>query len=267
MPHFAFLPYRYLLIVLSRVFAHHEVASVRDRTLLRRWFWRAASAGPAAFPGSTTGAARTLCSKVDPGDLDTTLQQLLSAVPARSGYPAVDGFRSNAAAGKIVACVLWNLKPRSLRDGAAITHGQLAEALGEAQTPGPVMPAVISRRLLPADVPDSAARRLLIPGLESAPAEVIGLIADNPTVTDEAWSAVLDSHAITVDARQHLPADLSGFVQARAAVLATHIEQFLEIRWESDFENTPDLTALIVDDLDVDDSDSAPADTITASSR
>ena len=56
-PHITFLPYQYLLIVLSRLFAHHPEPDGRNLQLLRRWFWRAALVGPALFKGGTTRCA------------------------------------------------------------------------------------------------------------------------------------------------------------------------------------------------------------------
>ncbi len=37
-PHFAFLPYRHLLVVLTRVFGHHPTLDHRQIQLLRRWY-------------------------------------------------------------------------------------------------------------------------------------------------------------------------------------------------------------------------------------
>jgi len=45
-PHFAFLPYRYLLVVLTRFFAHFPEPHPRNRILFVHWFWRAALIGP-----------------------------------------------------------------------------------------------------------------------------------------------------------------------------------------------------------------------------
>lgn len=45
-PHFSFLSYRYLLVVLTRFFSHYPQSAPRNIELLRRWFWRAAVIGP-----------------------------------------------------------------------------------------------------------------------------------------------------------------------------------------------------------------------------
>ncbi len=59
--HYSLLAYRYLLVVLARFFAHHPHPDQRNLRLLRRWYWRAALAGPGVFKGSVTGAMRVLC--------------------------------------------------------------------------------------------------------------------------------------------------------------------------------------------------------------
>ena len=73
-PHVSFLAYRYLLVVLARFFAVHPSPNVRDRQLLRRWYWRAAVVGPSAFKGAQTGAIRSLCTQVAPDDMSGSIQ-------------------------------------------------------------------------------------------------------------------------------------------------------------------------------------------------
>ncbi|MGL5829112.1 MAG: DUF262 domain-containing protein, partial [Angustibacter sp.] len=76
-PHISFLPYRYLLVVLTRFFAHfpqpHEVNIRR----LSRWFWRASIIGPAGFPGNITGATRQLSRCIVPGEENASLTRLM----------------------------------------------------------------------------------------------------------------------------------------------------------------------------------------------
>ena len=57
-PHITLLAYRYLLVTLTCLFAHHPNPDSRNRRLLRRWYWRAAVAGPQQFKGGTAAAAR-----------------------------------------------------------------------------------------------------------------------------------------------------------------------------------------------------------------
>jgi len=253
-PHFAFLPYRHLLIVLARFFAHHPDLSDRETLLLRRWFWRAAAAGPELFPGSTTGTARALCSRVIPGDRAATFSGLLSAVPREKvGYPDVGHFRSNHATGKIIACSLWALHPRSLRDGNPIGRTALIEAVGDAQTPRPAMTAIVTRRGISQQFADSTARWLLAPGLEAAPSEVPAILAAVPSgVSDDLWREVHTSHAVSEAAAAALAdADFDKFVRTRTESLRLSMMAFMDSRWEYGFEESLSLDAFVIDDLEI----------------
>ncbi|WP_220098545.1 DUF262 domain-containing protein [Mycolicibacterium duvalii] len=251
-PHFAFLPYRHLLIVLARFFAHYREPTEREVQLLRRWFWRAAAAGPELFPGSTTGTARALCARVVPGNRNETFAGLLAAVPREKvGYPDVANFRSNHATGKMIACSMWALHPRSLRDTLIIERSSLIEAVGNAQTPRPAMTAIISRGL-PQELTGAAARWLLVPGLEYAPSEVPGVLATLPQgISDSAWRSVRESHAISEESVSALArGDSEKFVRSRTESLREATIHFMDSRWEYGFEETLSLDAFIVDDLE-----------------
>lgn len=256
-PHFAFLPYRHLLIVLARFFAHHPSPNTREAQLLRRWFWRAAAAGPEIFPGSTTGTARALCSRVFPGDIDKTLSELLSAVPRdRVGYPDVQHFRTNHASGKMIACSMWALKPRSLRTGELLERSTLIDALGDAQTPRPAMTALVPRRGLPPENADTAARWLLVPGLEAAPSEVLAILRSAPLdFSHELWIATCESHGIEASGATALnQGDVTEFINIRDESLRLALKAFMDSRWEYGFEDTPPLDRYILDDLEFEES-------------
>ncbi|WP_217157944.1 DUF262 domain-containing protein [[Mycobacterium] fortunisiensis] len=253
-PHFAFLPYRHLLIVLARFFAHHPAPNERETQLLRRWFWRAAAAGPEIFPGSTTGTARALCSRVIPDNLDKTLQGLLGAVPRdRVGYPDVQHFRTNHATGKMIACSMWALHPRSLRSGELLERSTLIDVLGDAQTPRPAMTAIVPRRGLPSENADTAARWLLAPGLEAAPSEVLGMLRSAPPdLPQELWEATCESHGIAPWATTALAeGDMTRFINIRDESLRIALKAFMDSRWEYGFEDTPPLDHYVLDDLEL----------------
>ena len=86
-PHFTFLAYRYLLVVLTRFFAHFPDPDFRNLVLLRRWYWRAALAGPAVSRGSATGAMRALARSVDPRSESGSVQALMDLVNGKPPYP------------------------------------------------------------------------------------------------------------------------------------------------------------------------------------
>ncbi|MFF2556497.1 DUF262 domain-containing protein [Nocardia sp. NPDC058058] len=252
-PHFSFLPYRHLLVVLARVFGHHSELNGRQIQLLRRWYWRAAAAGTSLFPGGNSGTLRALCTMVVPNSLDATLHNLLEVIPqSKTSLPDVHRFRTNHASGKMIACALWANRPRSLRDGGQLSQNDLVEALGEAQTPRPALTALVSRRAAGASKADSAARWLLIPGLEAAPAEVPAILSSRPIGIDESdWEAVLTSHAIGMEAASALSDNnIQAFVRDREDDLSILVRRFMAHRMEFGFEDTPPLDHLVVDDLE-----------------
>lgn len=120
-PHFAFLPYRYLLVVLTRFFAHFPEPHPRNRILLVRWFWRAAMIGPGP---SWTSAMRMLAIRIIAREESKSIQRLLETpIDAVLRRPKLTEFRTNAAGGRIILAALWGLQPRSLLTGA-LTKGK-----------------------------------------------------------------------------------------------------------------------------------------------
>lgn len=256
-PHFALLPYRHLLIVLTRVFAHHALENPRERQLLRRWLWRAASAGPGVVPGSTTGTARAFCTKVDPADIGTTLTALLEAVPqVMLRIPDVSKFRTNHAQSKIVTCAMWEKGPRSLTDGHTIERRELAESLGDSQTPREALTAVVPRGTSAEGETDTAARWLMLPGVELRPREIVELLAVGSSSIETVWPDVLKSHVISPTAAYAFTAkNWADFTEERQQEIQTVVKEFLESRWELGFENSVSLDSFLIDDdedLDLD---------------
>lgn len=258
-PHFAFLPYRYLLVVLTRWFAHFPEPSERERTLLRRWLWRAASIGPALFPGSTTGTMRALCARITPGDRRGSLRALLDAVAAgQLAEPDVRRFHTNYASGKVIACAMWARQPRSFRDGSIYEGNDLTQVIEDAQTPARAVITILGRRNLAPRLVDTAANRLVAPGIEIAPGEIDQVLVAPPFDLDPvSWAAVCDSHVLGDAALIHLRAGrFEDFLEQREHDLRKAVEAFLASRWERAFEDTPPLDELIMDDV-VDDDDAA----------
>ncbi|MEZ5212013.1 DUF262 domain-containing protein [Gordonia sp. (in: high G+C Gram-positive bacteria)] len=244
-PHTAFLPYKYLLVVLTRVFGHHSMSEPSQRRLLKRWLWRAAAAGPGVFPGSTTGAARALCGRVDVDDPDRTLVGLIDAIPEnRLEVPDVRSFRTNHATGKTIACAMWSLHPRALDTGLPLGTTQLAAALEDAQTPRDAFVAIVGRGPLPDSLANSAGRWLLAPGAEPAmdhTVEALVARAEEPEI--------LASHCLTESTVAELAnAQQEDFVEARGVALQQMVDDFLQRRWELGFESRPPLARFVFDD-------------------
>ncbi|MDT0302653.1 DUF262 domain-containing protein [Streptomonospora wellingtoniae] len=253
-PHFTLLPYRYLLVVLTRVFGHFPNPDATNRRLLRRWLWRAARLGPEVSRGSTTGAVRQLCGKVRPDSLTGSVQDLLKTV-ARDEPPLPDvrRFRTNEAAAKIVLCSWWALKPRDPSSAEPFDTGQLAEAIADQSTVADAVRYIFA----PGTVPDSqrswAANRLLVPTMTREEGKTIGEVLATPPLfadEDDEWEATLRSHLV-------MPGDLpllrdgriSDFLERRQETLLLHLEDFLDQMCEWDFEDTPPINDLVIEDL------------------
>jgi hypothetical protein len=254
-PHLSMLAYRYLLIVLSRLFAHHPEPDDRSLHLLRRWYWRAAVVGPGFFKGHILGATSSLSSKVRPNDLSGSIQGLLEAVDQKDApIPSLDRFRTNEASTKITLCAWWDLEPRSPRTGQPYERAQLSELLNGHTTAADAVRYIISRRQVPKPYRLWAANRILIPTEEEPVDEIAGLLMQPPLeLTDECWTAVLRSHGMSLDMTVPLAdGKVVEFLEARQAMLRDDLRRFLQRMCEWGFEDTPSLSELVVEDLDED---------------
>jgi len=251
-PHFTFLPYRYLMIVLTRVFAHHPGLDPTNERLLARWFWQAAVLGPGVFKGGTTGATRVLCGKVHPGDLTASVHELLDALsPAAATVPDLLRFRTASAGAKIVLCSWWDRAPRSPDTGAPYERSALAETLADRSTSADAVLHLFAPRRVPERSRSWAANRVLMPAL-TEPTNVVGdvLLRRTLDVGEELWHQTLDSHCVTPEIERLLADDdIEGMLSARQLVLAEVLESFLKRKCEWGFENTPPLAELMLDDL------------------
>ena len=257
-PHFTLLPYKYLLVVLTRLFAHYPELNERDGLLLRRWFWRAAVVGPEIFRGNTTGAVRLQNRAIQPdGDLEGSIQRLLELVPFTPfRTPDLDRFRSNEAATKVVLCAWWSLGPRSLSSGKVFESTDLAEIVGVSRTPADAVQTVITPAFLTRDLRTWAANRVLYPSTDpgelAAVEGVLAVPAGRQLLAAEPLQEALVSHCITPAAAEALTdGDFDGFLEDRQMALERQLKNFLQQRCEWEYEDTPPLDSLVLDD-DVD---------------
>lgn len=250
-PHITMVAYKFLLIVLTRVFAHHPAPDPRNLQLLRRWYWRTALAGPSLFKGSTTGTTRALNTRVRLGDVSGTVQDLLATVPGNKfPLPNLSKFATNVGEGKIVLAAWWNTGPRSLLTGEPYDRAALSAALEDSSTAAEAVHSVINRRDVPHALRSSAANRLLAPD-EGLPKDGIDAeLSRSPlAIGAEGWASVLRTHSIT-PAMSELLADgrTTTFLETRGMLLAKQLEDFLRRMCEWDFENTPPLEDLLFDE-------------------
>ncbi len=249
-PHFAFLPYRYLVVVLTRFFAHFPEPHPANRGLLRRWFWRAAMAGPGPFASSWTNAMRVLATRIVAGDESGSIQRLLDApIDKELRCPSLTGFRTNTAASRIIMAALWDLTPRSLLTGQPYERAELVEAISPDGTLKDVAHQILRR-----ETEKVAANRLFV--LEEELPEGVPTLLERAAGRED--DAVLASHALDTPMVDKLAQrDTRGFLSDRQARIEAVVRTFLQRMAETEFEDTPPL-----DDFDLDDSEGRRDDEI-----
>jgi Protein of unknown function DUF262 len=246
-PHFSFLAYRYLLVVLTRFFAHYPEPAPRNIELLRRWFWRAAVIGPEVFSGWTQ-ASRVLCSQITPNNEVNSVQSLLKVVseyPLKS--PNIHSFRSTAASTRILLCAMWSRNPRSFLTGEPYLQDELGRALEGRRTAKDIMATIFRKD--PDGGGTRAANRFIFLGEDSIE-DVRDIFQRQPTkMTDVFWLELLDSHIVDADMKTSLVNEnASDFLQLREVRLNELTENFLRSKTEVSFEDTPPLSSFLLDE-------------------
>ena len=238
-PHFTFLAYRYLLVVLTRFFAHFPDPCARNLNLLQRWYWRAALTGP-SMSGGMTGSARALTSCITPKDEDGSVQRLLKAVEGKPHHkPNASNFGANRASGHIMLCALWAREPRSPDTEQPFEPADLALEIDQGSTPQPACPEIFPRSALDPTLASSLGNRLIAPG---TPLEArIELI----TPETELPAEVRESHFLEASPK---PDEPDQFVRTREELLQHYINEFLRARTGEDFDDFPPLRSLDLDE-------------------
>ncbi len=253
-PHFTFLPYKYPLVVLTRLFAHFGDIDERSLQLARRWFWRAVLVGPEIFRGSTSGAVRALNRAVKPGDREGSIQRLLELVPQSAArIPDLKRFRSNEAATKLVLCSWWSRGPRSLTTGEPFSSSDLFLRLDEAHTALDAVQYVVSRHFVQRELRSWSANRILYPAVEYELGPVESMLARPAArrpLSPADWAAALESHNISPQLAELAEerGEVTEFLTTRQEALKRQFDLFLKQRCEWEFEDTPQLDSLVLDD-------------------
>lgn len=257
-PHLAFLPYRYLIVVLTRYFAFYEAADSRSVELLRRWFWRAAVAGPENFRGGTPNAARVLCGKiVEPGAAGATgtggaIAGLLESVPRSPSERDYSSFQASDATAKIFLCSLWARGPRDPRTGEEYSIEDLGLSIGAYSTASPAV-----QRLPVGDrvsVRRSAGSRVILPAsrrLDAQPVSSLERLVElaesaEPTQTER---DILWSHGFATTGSGQ------GVWDLRATEVSSAADTFVRRMGGYMLEDTPDLAQFDFDDVAENDAD------------
>lgn len=255
-PHFTFLAYRYLLVVLARFFAHFPNPSARNRDLLIRWYWRAALVGPAVARGSATGAMRLLATCVRPNEETRSIQDLLKAVNDKPKYqPNAFNFRSNYSESHLMLCALWDASPKNPDTGERFTLDELSRQIGGESTPRSACPEIFSRALLPENLKAAIGNRVLMPGI---PREAIGeSLLRRGLFSSDKTERILESHLLPTHGVDHFgAAEVASLVQRRTELLDGVITNFLTRVAADGLDDSPPLDELNFDE-DEDENDSS----------
>lgn len=248
-PHFSFLAYRSLLVVLTRFFAYYPQPAPRNIELLRRWFWRAAIIGPDVFKGRTE-AIRVLCSQIIPNNEVQSVQSLLKAI---SEYPlklpALQSFKTTAASTRIVLCAMWFQRPRSFLTGEPYSQDELGRSLEGRRTAKNIVATILRKDPSGSKTP-MANRFFLLE--EEAVEDARDIFQYQPTtMADSSWLELLDSHVVDAEMQASLiRQDSAHFLELRELRLRRLTEDFLSFMTEASFEDTPPLSSLIIDEDD-----------------
>lgn len=248
-PHISLLPYRAMLVTLTRFFAHFPLPQPNNLRLLRRLVWRLSLVGPMVFKGSFTQFSRTLGTKIRPGDEEGSLHAMLGTISdARPVMPSAERFRTNEATTKIILSAWWSLRPRSLTTGEILDGQSLATLLGAERTAANAAP-VIYPRLNDAKMKLLPANRLFLPSESDSVSEIPTLLTyQSPIIDDETWDAVLASHLLNRDVAAQADLDQDAFLRLRQERVLQQLDTFLRRMAEWDYEDTPSLDTFDLDD-------------------
>lgn len=251
-PHLAFLAYRALLIALTRFFALFPQPAERNLILLRRLYWRAATSGPMVFRGSFTQMSRSLCTRIRRGDEEGSIRALLEALESAQPFvPDSARFRTNEAGAKVVLCSWWDLRPRSPITGTPYDAESLAVSLGDQSSAASCVYRIYPSRSLTVPQRLLAANRLFVPS-EDEPAEefLSVLTSQHPDIDDGAWEEILQSHCMNHRLSEYWASEeRNAFLEERQGIIKNNLCGFLQRMTEWNFEDTPSLDYLDLDDL------------------
>ncbi|MFF1507343.1 DUF262 domain-containing protein [Streptomyces sp. NPDC058326] len=248
-PHISLLPYRALLVTLTRFYAHFPHPRPNNLRLLRRLYWRLSLVGPMVFRGSFTQFSRTLGGKIRPDDEEGSLRAMLATISDASPVlPSADRFRTNEATTKIILSAWWSLGPRSLTTGEVLDAQSLNALLEQDRTAANAAP-MIYPRIKDARSRLSPANRLFLPTSVDPVSELPAAIARQPLdIDDETWDAVLTSHQLDRDVAALADRDRDAFLATRQERIREQLNDFIHRMAEWAYEDTPSLDALDLDD-------------------
>ncbi|RFU41437.1 DUF262 domain-containing protein [Actinomadura logoneensis] len=251
-PHLSLLTYKALLVVLTRFFAHFPNPNERNLLLLRRFYWRVAVSGPTVFKGSFTQMSRVLCALVKPGDEEGSITGLINSMnEANPATPNSERFRTNEAVGKIILCSWWALNPRSPVTGQIYDTRELTTLLSEQSTAALAVHRFY-RHGLTGRQQLWAANRLFVPSeTDSADTFLEGIAQQPLDMEDDVWERVLISYCLDrTSVKLFSQGHKEPFLLRRQEAVTANLATFLARMAEWNYEDTPPLDSLDLDELD-----------------
>ncbi|MGH3941681.1 MAG: hypothetical protein ACRDTG_24235 [Pseudonocardiaceae bacterium] len=173
--------------------------------------------------------------------------------------PELRRFRTNTTAAKITLCSWWDLSPRSPDTGEPFEQSQLAETLIDRPTAADAVLFFFARCAVPEGYSLWASNRVLLPTLDEPLHTISGVFSQRkPLTAKDLWGRVLRSHVISSESENLLSSsEVVGFLENRQADLQQVLESFLRRKCEWDFEDTPPLNELLIEDLTHEGNDAA----------
>ncbi|MDO5052854.1 MAG: DUF262 domain-containing protein [Pseudoclavibacter sp.] len=237
-PHLAFLPFRFQLLVLSRFFALFPEPQERNLELLTRWFWRTTTGADDLGISGSQRDLRDMASCIVRGEESRSVQRLLEAATLPHGVrvPRLDVFRTTRSDSKAILAALWNLHPVDPQTGKPLTTETLAEMLQSESTP---------RALVTELLPPSALKE----GAPVAASKVISTLDRHDLLSTldrnvDLPSLLLDEEMLNLLQQKRFPE----FLSLRKEKLHTYLQDFLTVRTGVGHEDTPPLSEFIFDD-------------------
>lgn len=236
-PHNAFLPFRFQLLVLVRFFAVYPDPHIKNRALLSRWFWRASVSARGLKLSGRVSDVRMLARSISRDSEDESVQRLLDSVASEYQFDtaSLDSFQPNQAFSKMICLALWALEPENVETHAPISVTEIGDFLGDG---GRLSEVVVS----------------LVKGQSRFAANRFISLVDSATMMEHlilsaTTSFDLKSHLLTTDMVDALKVEDSDlFLNLRRRALEEYLDEFLRLKIGLGFESTKPLQAFTFDD-------------------
>jgi hypothetical protein len=226
MLHAALVPYTLPFVVLARFFDRFPEASQRNRTLLRRWLWRA------SLGGRLSGASGSLRQHVAVvgDDEDESVQGLLSLHPRMTdeNFDSLSKFNPHGARTRLELCALAALRPRHLETGELLDVAAVVSS----------EPSAATKKLVQtdADIGGTLANRIFHP--YAAPSLLRRWLL-------EADADTLESHGIRDRAHRAIATSQDdAFLRLRERRLVRHLASFFRARAEYGADDSPPVSSV-----------------------